>query len=138
MPKFSFQSQYFMTKIIRIFLIFFSLKNTNLGAHFLLLTFLITSIFKSLYFLKWCPILDISPLHQYSKFNNFLWVYWFLGKNLFNFVPPTWKTQQPVIPHKLGLHILASSWLKFSLGPAYYIQTCQLLELKASDSYLLR
>ena len=28
--------------------------------------------------LKWCPIFDSSPLHQFSKFNNFLWVCWFL------------------------------------------------------------
>ena len=46
---------------------FFSWKNINLGAHFLLLMFLITSLFKSLYFLKWCPIFDTSPLTQFSK-----------------------------------------------------------------------
>ena len=44
---------------------------------------MITSIFKSLYFLKSCPIFDLSPLTQFSKFNNC----WFLGKNLSNFVP---------------------------------------------------
>ena len=60
-PKFDFQCQK-------------SLKNTNLGAHFL-----ITSIFKSLYFLKWCPIYDSSPLQQFSKFKYFLWICWFLG-----------------------------------------------------------
>ena len=43
------QSQFFVSKIIRIILIEF-MKGTNLGAHFLLLTFLITSIFKSLYY----------------------------------------------------------------------------------------
>ena len=59
-PKFDFQSQFSMSKIIGIFL--------NLGAH------LIISIFKSLHFLKWSPIFDTSPLHQFSKFNNFLWV----------------------------------------------------------------
>jgi hypothetical protein len=63
------------------------LKNTDLEAHFQIY-FLITSIFKSL---KWCTIFDSSPLHQFSKFNNFLWVCWFLGKNLFNFVTPAWK-----------------------------------------------
>ena len=36
-PKFDFQSQFFMSKIIRIFLNFFF--SLNLGAHFLLLTF---------------------------------------------------------------------------------------------------
>ena len=29
------------------------------------------------------------------KFNNFLWVCWFLGKNLSKFVPPTWKLCNP-------------------------------------------
>ena len=29
------------------------------------------------------------------KFNNFLWVCWFLGKNLSNFVPPAWKLDNP-------------------------------------------
>ena len=47
-----FQSQFSMLKIIRIVPIFFSLKNINLRAQFLLLTFLTTSIFKPLYFLK--------------------------------------------------------------------------------------
>ena len=31
------------------------------------------------------------PLVQFSKFNNFFWVRWFLGKNLSNFVSPVWK-----------------------------------------------
>ena len=56
------------------FWIFFSLKNRNIGAHFLLLTFLMTSIFKSLYFPRWRPIFDSSPLLQFSKFNNFIWL----------------------------------------------------------------
>ena len=54
--------------------IFFSLKNTNIVAHFLLLAFLIISIFKSLYFLKWYSIFHSSPLLQFSKFNNFIWL----------------------------------------------------------------
>ena len=45
--------------------------------------------------LEWCPIFDTSPLHQFSKFNNFLWVCWFLVKNLSNFVPPAWKRDNP-------------------------------------------
>ena len=28
---------------------------------------------------------DTSPSHQFSKFNTFLWVCWFLNKNLSNF-----------------------------------------------------
>ena len=41
--------------------------------------------------LKWCPIFDSLPLIQNSKFNNFLWVCWFLCKNISNFAPPAWK-----------------------------------------------
>ena len=36
-------------------------------------------------------LFDTSPLHQFSKFNNFLWLRRCLGKNLSNFVPPAWK-----------------------------------------------
>ena len=66
----------------------------NQGAH-CYWHFLITSLFKSLYFQKWCPIFDTSPLTQFSRFNNFLWVCLFLGKNLSNFVPPVWKLHNP-------------------------------------------
>jgi hypothetical protein len=38
-PKFDFESQFSMSKSFESFSIFFSLKNTNLGAQFLLLTF---------------------------------------------------------------------------------------------------
>ena len=40
-------------------------------------------------------LFDTSPLHQFSKFNNFLWVCWFSCKNLFNFVYPVWKLHNP-------------------------------------------
>ena len=37
--------------------------------------------------------------HQFSKSNDFLRVWWFLGKNLLNFVSfPPLKTWQPVLP----------------------------------------
>ena len=48
--KLDFQSQFSMPKIIRIFLIFFLLNNTNYGAHVLVLTFFDTSILKLLYY----------------------------------------------------------------------------------------
>ena len=37
-------------------------------------------------------LFDISSLNQFSKFNNFLWVCWFLSKNLSNFVRLVWKS----------------------------------------------
>ena len=37
---------------------------------------------------KILALFDSSPLIQNSKFNHFLRVYWFLGKNLSYFVPP--------------------------------------------------
>ena len=45
-----------------------------------------------------CQILalyDTSPLHQFFKFNNFLWTCWFLGKHFSNFVAPAWKLDYP-------------------------------------------
>ena len=36
-------------------------------------------------------LFDSSPLIQNSKFNNFLWACWFLGKNLSNLVSLVWK-----------------------------------------------
>ena len=46
-----------------------------------------------------------SPLVQFSKFKNFLWVCWFFGKNLSDFVPPIWKLHNPYChtshPHDL-------------------------------------
>ena len=45
-----------------------------LGAHIFYWHFVIPSIFKSLYFLKWCPIFDSLPLLQFSEFNNFIWL----------------------------------------------------------------
>ena len=92
----TFKVNFLCQKLSESFSIFFSLKNINLGAHFLLLTFLITSIFKSLHFLKWCPIFDISPLQQFSKFNKFLRVCWFLAK--FKFCILRMKTRQSVLP----------------------------------------
>ena len=80
-PKFDFQSQFFFNSILEHIFCYWH--------------FLIASIFKSLYLLKWCSIFDTSPLTQFSKFNNFLWVCWFLGKNLSNFVPPVWKLHNP-------------------------------------------
>ena len=42
------------------------------------------------------------PITQFSKFNNFLWVCWFLGKNFSNFVPPVWKLHDPYC-HSAGI-----------------------------------
>ena len=63
---------------------FFSLKNISLGSHFLLLTFFIISIFKSLHFLN----------AHYSNYKIFVISFeysWFLAKNLSNFVSLLWK-----------------------------------------------
>ena len=90
-----FKVNFLYQKLSESFSIFFSLKNINLGAHFLLLTFFDNFKIEQLLFLKWRLIFDTSPLTQFSKFNNFLWVCWFLGKNLSNFVSPVWKLYNP-------------------------------------------
>ena len=99
-----------MSKIIRIFLNFFSLKNTNLGALLILLfdniNFWITLL------LKCCSIFDSLPLHQFSKFNDFRWVCWFLGKNLSNFVPPAWKLDN-LYYHKCTYLVCENKRIKF-------------------------
>ena len=58
MPKSDIQSQFSMSKIIRIFLNFFSLKNTNLEAHFLLLAFFDKINFLTTLLLKLGQIFD--------------------------------------------------------------------------------
>ena len=67
----------------------------NLGAHFLSLTFLIISILKLLYFLKWCPIFGTTPILKIQSFP--------LGKlnfrqKSFQSCIPRLKTRQPVLP----------------------------------------
>ena len=60
-------------------------------------------------------LFDTSPLTQFSKFNNFLWVCWFLGKNLSNFVPPVWKLHNPYchIDHIVVFHGLSAFTYSF-------------------------
>ena len=58
--------------------------------------FLKTYIFKTLHFLKWCPIFDNSPTaHQFPKYNTFLLEHLFLAKKLSNFVSLSWKLDNP-------------------------------------------
>ena len=100
-PKSDFQSQFSLLKIILIFLIFFSLKNASLEKHFSYWYFLVTSIFKWLYFLKWCPIFDSSnSQNAIISFN----CSWFLAKNLSNFVSLPWKLHNRYC-HTLHEHI---------------------------------
>ena len=43
----------------------------------------------------WAEPAVLGSAKTASKFNNFLWVCWFRGKNLSNFVPPVWKLHNP-------------------------------------------
>ena len=67
-PKSYFQSQFSMSKIDGIFS-----KKKSFFSNF---------NFEPLHFLKSCPIFDELDLPVFSKNNGFLWVYWFLAKNL--------------------------------------------------------
>ena len=51
--------------------------------------------FRWFFILKIYFEIQIDALFDASKFNNFLWVCLFLGKNLSNFVPTTWKLNNP-------------------------------------------
>jgi hypothetical protein len=74
-PKYDFQSQFSMSKIIQIFLIFFSLKNINLEEGFCYCHFLKTSIFEPLCFLKWYPIFDDLCEHLESQIKKIVLFY---------------------------------------------------------------
>ena len=70
MPISDFQSQFSMSKNTRNFLNFFSLKNINLGAHFLLLTFFENFNFQCTLFTKIMPIfrsLDLEGMLIYQE-----------------------------------------------------------------------
>jgi hypothetical protein len=77
-----------MSKIIWIFHNLFFIEVYQFRSTFFYWHFLVTSILKSLYFLKWCSIFDTSPLHQFSRFNNFLWVCWFFFAKIFPILYP--------------------------------------------------
>ena len=65
MPKSDFQSQFSMSKIVRIFLKKFSLKNINLGALFLVLLISCSIKIERLLFLKF--------LKNLAFFDSYLW-----------------------------------------------------------------
>ena len=59
-------------------------------------------------------------LHQFSKFNHFLWVCWFLGKNISDLLPPAWKIDNlyyhsvlwwPTVSHSVPFVIISTSGL---------------------------
>ena len=70
-PKFDFQSQFSMSKIIFIILIFFSVKIIRLGVQLMIYQFLITSFFEVVYLLKLGPIFVASyPSERKSNHKN--------------------------------------------------------------------
>ena len=56
---------------------------------------------------------DSSPSIQNSKFNHFLLLSWFLGKNLSNFVFPIWKLHNPYCHshHAWSRHVDTLMWV---------------------------
>ena len=66
-------------------------------------------------------LFDTSPLVQFSKFTNFLFVCWFLGKNLSNFVPPVWKLHTPYC-HNQHTPKLSNSQILALFGSSPLIQ----------------
>ena len=70
-PKFDFQSQFSMSKISFIILIFVSVKIIRLGVQLMIYQFLITSFFEVVYFLKLGPIFVASyPSERKSNHKN--------------------------------------------------------------------
>ena len=75
------------------------------------------SILKTLLFPSWWG----SPLVQFSKFKNVLWVCWFLCKNLSNFLSLPWKLQNPYC-HNVTHTRMLGSWSKWPKDQALLIQ----------------
>ena len=108
-PKFDFQIQFSMSKIIGIFL-FFSVNNTSLfrSTSFIieicwrhpLLNHTITKMMPNFWQFATTPIL------QLNFFNNFPWICWFLGKNLSNFVSPDLKLYNQYY-HSIGTSLVS-------------------------------
>ena len=99
----------------------------------------------SLCFLKWCPIFDSSQLLQLSKFNNFLWVWWFLAKNLLILYPSleNFTTRIAIVPDKVPRpnwykHHLFQSSFEISLFdhflPGWYLWASRLQNGSFPDS----
>ena len=86
----------FMSRIIQIILInvFNYIQKISLGAHVFLTKFFDNiKKFKTLYFLKSCPIFDELSFIAFTKYNYFLWVCWscFLGPTIEEFPQPNWR-----------------------------------------------
>ena len=71
------------------------------------------------------------PLTQFSKFNNFLWVCWFLGKNLSNFVPPVWKLHNPYC-HNMYYAIHKDWYIEDLINVEYWIYSMRQWMIKIS------
>ena len=91
--------------------------NIILIANFLLFTY-----FKTLYFLKLCPIFNNSTLCLFTKYNIFLGVSWFLAKNLSNFVSLPWKLDNPYC-HKLYIASIFRKSIK-KISDTEFVENC--------------
>ena len=75
----TFKVDFLCQKLIDFFGFSFQLKNISLGDPFLLKTFLPTSIFRLLYFIKSCPIFDVLAFPVFTNYNGVLWICWFFS-----------------------------------------------------------
>ena len=112
-------------------------KNTSDRNHGLtLMIFHIENWFES----QILALFDSMPLIQNSKFNNFLWARWFIGKNLSNFVSPVWKLYNPYcyISHNISWHMyhlryviwLFAIWILIALFMWSWIMVAPVMEFQ--------
>ena len=97
---------------------------------------MITSIVKTFYYLKWCPIFEGSALCFFMKDNNFLLKCWVLAKNLAYFVslPVKLVTHISIPPNHLSILFRHSKfpfnfrqiWHTSQLSPTSKILQCVL------------
>ena len=63
-------------------------------------------------------LFDNSALYLFTKYNNFLWVCWFVSKNLSNFAPLPFKLDNPyyLLSCTVPCQFAARRWELFALG----------------------
>ena len=85
-----------------------------------------------IYFLEWWPIVDGWPLCQLKRYNIFLWVCWFLGKNLSNFISLPRKHDNPYYQNP-GIHFPV--WLQKKMAQEFV--ECLVIKSGRNAWYLL-
>ena len=82
----TFKVNFLRQKSFESFRIFFSIKNTSLGANFLLKFFFDNFNFWTPLLLKSCPIFGILSVDECKKIGNFIWLQLIFGRSYYSLI----------------------------------------------------